>query len=194
MTAFATPGPVTATVEVAGAQVRVTASDRTDTVVLVEPRNAASRKDVKVACKTKVDLADGQLTIKTITPGDKTGSVVITIGLPTGSSLAAYLAHSSVQVDGSVSQCELHMASGRVQLDRIDALRANISTGDTHGVTALDNFVVGRVLDARAAPRRRPAVASATVAIGRGRRRADRLRRAERRRGPDRRASRCPAR
>ena len=102
MPTFATPGPVTATVEVAGAQVRVTASDRTDTVVLVEPRNAASRKDVKVAGKTKVDLADGQLTVKTITPGDKTGSVVITIDLPAGSSLAAYLAHSSVQVDGSV--------------------------------------------------------------------------------------------
>jgi Putative adhesin len=130
MPTFATPGPVTATVEVAGAQVRVTASDRTDTVVLVEPRNPASRKDIKVAGKTKVDLADGQLTVKTITPGDKSGSVAITIDLPAGSSLAAYLAHSSVQVDGSVGQCELHMASGRVQLDRIDALRANISAGE----------------------------------------------------------------
>jgi Putative adhesin len=130
MPTFATPGPVTATVEVAGAQVRVTASDRTDTMVLVEPRNPASRKDVKVAGKTKVDLADGQLTVKTITPGDKSGSVAITIDLPAGSSLAAYLAHSSVQVDGSVGQCELHMASGRVQLDRIEALRANISAGE----------------------------------------------------------------
>jgi len=62
MPTFATPGPVTATVEVAGAQVRVTASDRTDTVVLVEPRNPASWKDVKVAGQTKVDIADGQLT------------------------------------------------------------------------------------------------------------------------------------
>jgi hypothetical protein len=130
MPTFATPGPVTATVEVAGAQVRVTASDRTDTMVLVEPRNPASRKDVKVAGKTKVDLADGQLTVKTITPGDESGSVAITIDLPAGSSLAAYLAHSSVQVDGSVGQCELHMASGRVQLDRIEALRANISAGE----------------------------------------------------------------
>jgi DUF4097 and DUF4098 domain-containing protein YvlB len=99
-------------------------------MVLVEPRNPASRKDVKVAGKTKVDLADGQLTVKTITPGDKSGSVAITIDLPAGSSLAAYLAHSSVQVDGSVGQCELHMASGRVQLDRIEALRANISAGE----------------------------------------------------------------
>jgi len=130
MPTFATPGPVTATVEVAGARVRVTASDRTDTMVRVEPRDPASRKDVAVAGKTKVDLADGRLTVKTITPGDKTGSVVITVGLPAGSSLAAYLAHSSIQVDGPVGQCELHMASGRVQLDRVGALRANISAGE----------------------------------------------------------------
>jgi hypothetical protein len=42
MPEFTTPGPIAATVEVAGAQVRVGASDRTDTVVLVEPVNKAS--------------------------------------------------------------------------------------------------------------------------------------------------------
>ena len=130
MPTFATPGAIAATVEVAGAQLRVTASDRTDTVVLVEPINEASRSDVKVASKTKVDLAGGQLSVKTTTPGDKSGSVAITIDVPAGSSLAAYLAHSSVQVDGLVGQCELHMASGQVQLDRIDALRANIAAGE----------------------------------------------------------------
>ena len=62
MPTFATPGPIAATVQVAGAQVRVTASDRTDTVVLVE--------------------------------------------------------------------CELHMASGQVQLDRIVALQASIASGE----------------------------------------------------------------
>ncbi len=71
MPTFATPGPITATVEVAGAQVRVTASDRTDTVVLVEPLNAASRTDVKVAENTKVDFAGGQLTVKTMVPGTR---------------------------------------------------------------------------------------------------------------------------
>ncbi len=130
MPTFATPGPIAATVEVGGAQVRVTASDRTDTVVLVEPINTASGKDVKVAEKTKVDFADGQLSVKTTVSGDKNGSVAITIDLPAGSSLAAYLAHSSVQADGPVGQCELHMASGQVQLDRIDALQANIASGE----------------------------------------------------------------
>jgi Putative adhesin len=130
MPTFATPDPITATVEVAGAQVRVTASDRTDTVVLVEPRNAASRKDVKVADKTKVDFASGQLSVKTMVPGDKNGSVAITIDLPAGSGLIAHLAYSGVHVDGSAGKCELHMASGRAQFDRIDALRANISAGE----------------------------------------------------------------
>lgn len=130
MPAFATPGPITATVEAAGAQVRVTASDRTDTAVLVEPLNAASRKDVKVADKTRVDFGGGQLTVKTMVPGDENGSVAITIDLPASSRLIAHLAYSGVHVDGSVGNCELQMASGRVQLDRIGALRANISAGE----------------------------------------------------------------
>jgi hypothetical protein len=130
MPTFVTPEPITATVEVAGAQVRVTASDRTETVVLVQPIDEASRSDVKVANQTKVDFADALLSVKTIVPGDKNGSVAITIDLPAGSSLAASVAHSSVRVDGPLGQCELHMASGQVQLDRIDALQANISAGE----------------------------------------------------------------
>ena len=130
MPTFDTPGPIAATVVVAGAQVRVTASDRTDTVVLVEPIDKASKKDVKVASKTKVDFADGQLSVKTTVSGDENGSVVITIDLPAGSSLVAYLAHSDVHADGSFGDCELHVASGRVQLDRINALQANIAAGE----------------------------------------------------------------
>ena len=130
MPTFATPGPIAATVQVAGAQVRVTASDRTDTVVLVEPIDEASPSDVRVAARTKVEFAGGQLSVKTTTPGDKSGSVAITIDLPAGSSLVAYLAHSGVHADGSFGESELHMASGRVQLDRIDALQANIAGGE----------------------------------------------------------------
>ncbi|WP_328991325.1 DUF4097 family beta strand repeat-containing protein [Kribbella sp. NBC_01245] len=130
MTTFETPGPIAAIVEVAGAKVRVSASDRTDTVVLVEPIDAASRKDVKVAENTKVEFADGQLSVKTKTAGDKNGSVAITIDLPTGSSLVAHLAFSAVRTEGSLGASELHMASGQAELDRVDALKANISSGE----------------------------------------------------------------
>lgn len=130
MPTFDTPGPVAATVAVAGARVRITASDRTDTEVRVEPVNSTSRKDVKVADRTKVDFAGGRLSVKTTVSGDKHGSVAITIDLPTGSSVVAYLAHSSVQADGSFGECELHTASSRVALDHIGALQANIAAGE----------------------------------------------------------------
>ena len=130
MPTFTTPGPITATVQVAGARVRVTASDRTDTVVLVEPIDKASRTDVKVADRTKVEFAGDHLSVKTTVSGDKNGSVAITIDLPAGSSLVAYLAHSDVHADGSFGECELHMAKGRAQLDRIDALQANVAAGE----------------------------------------------------------------
>jgi hypothetical protein len=129
MTTFATPQPVTATVEVAGAHVRVTASERTDTTVTVAPIDPASRKDLKVAEKTKVAYADGRLSVKTTAAGDKNGSVAITIDLPAGSSLAAYLAHSDIHATGALGGGEVHMASGRVQLDRVDALKANVASG-----------------------------------------------------------------
>ena len=130
MPTFDTPGPIAATIVVAGAQVRITASDRTDTVVLVEPIDKANKKDVKVANKTTVDFASGQLSVKTTVSGDMNGSVVITIDLPAGSSLVPYLAHSSAHADGSFGECELHLASGRVQLDRINALQANVAAGE----------------------------------------------------------------
>ena len=77
MPTFATPGPIAATVEVGGARVRVTAGDRTDTAVLVEPVDEASRFDVKVADKTKVDFAGGRLSVKTTVAGEK-GSDCVT--------------------------------------------------------------------------------------------------------------------
>ena len=130
MPTFSTPAPISATVQVAGAQVRVTASDRTDTVVLVEPINPTNPSDIRVADKTKVDFAAGRLAVKTTVSGDKNGSVAITIDLPTNSNLIAYLGHSDVHADGSFGECDLHMAKGRVQLDRVTALQANIAAGE----------------------------------------------------------------
>ncbi len=129
MPTFATPNPITATLEVAGARVLVTASDRTDTVVDVRPLNS-DKKSIKVAERTGVEFAAGRLSVKTKSAGDKDGSVAITIELPTGSGLTAYLAYSTVQANGGFGATELHQASGQVQLDRVDTLTASIASGD----------------------------------------------------------------
>ena len=63
MSTFTTPSPITATLTTAGARVRIAATERTDTMVRVEPVNSANAKHVKVAEKTKVDFSDGVLAV-----------------------------------------------------------------------------------------------------------------------------------
>jgi hypothetical protein len=129
MSTFTTPNPITATLTTAGALVRITASERPDTVVRIEPVNSANAKDVKVAEKTKVDFADGVLAVKTTKSGDQNGSVAITVELPAGSRLILHTAWTEVQADGVLGDCEVNIGSGQVQLDRIAALRGNLGTG-----------------------------------------------------------------
>ncbi len=129
MPAFATPEPITATLTTAGARVRIAASERSDTVVLVEPVDSASKSDVKVAENTKVDFSAGELSIKTTKSGDKNGSVAITIELPAGSRLVLNTAWTDVHADGLLGDCGLNMSSGQVQLDHIAALRGNLTAG-----------------------------------------------------------------
>ena len=130
MPTFETPGPISAAVLVAGAQVRLAATDRADTVVLVEPIDPANTSDVKVASRTRVDFSAGQLTVKTTVSGDKKGSVAITIDLPAGSGLITDLAYSAVHAEGALGEVELHLASGRAQLDRVATLQASVARGE----------------------------------------------------------------
>ena len=76
-------------------------------------------------------------------------------------------------------------STARELAERLTMTGTEVERVHHHGVAALEHFVVGQVLERRAAPRRRPPAASARVDIGDGRAAADRLRRAERRRRPD---------
>lgn len=129
MPTFATPEPITATLVTGGAQVRVAASERSDTVVRVEPINSANNSNVKVAERTKVDFSAGALSIETVKAGDKSGSVAITVELPVGSRLVLNTAWSEVRAEGPLGDCELEVLSGQVQLDHIAALRGNLVAG-----------------------------------------------------------------
>ncbi|QUQ64383.1 DUF4097 family beta strand repeat-containing protein [Kutzneria sp. CA-103260] len=148
MPTFETPKPITATLSTAGARVRIAAGERADTVVLVEPVNAGSKTDVKVAEKTAVDFSDGQLSVKTIKAGDRNGSVAITVELPVGSRLVLHTAWSDVQADGVFGDCELEVASGQIQLDHVAALHGtlaagSVSIGHVAGTVEIDGVSAG---------------------------------------------------
>ena len=64
MPTFDTPEPISATIDVAVGDVRISAGDRTDTVVDVRPSDASNDDDVKAAELTRVEYANGQLLVK----------------------------------------------------------------------------------------------------------------------------------
>ncbi|WP_409495157.1 DUF4097 family beta strand repeat-containing protein [Amycolatopsis sp. cmx-11-12] len=130
MSVFPTPKPITATLTTAGARVRVAASERSDTVVLVEPIDSTSKSDVKVAENTKVDFANGELSIETKKAGGKAGSVAITIEVPAGSRLVLNTAWSDVRAEGRFGDCVLEVASGQIQVDHVATVRGNLAAGE----------------------------------------------------------------
>ena len=89
---FDTPEPISVTVDVVVGDVRITAADRRDTVVDVQPSDPASREDVKAAEQTRVECVSGHLLVKapklrTWSIRSHGGSIDVTIALPAGSDM-----------------------------------------------------------------------------------------------------------
>ena len=105
MPTFDTPGPISVTVEFGVGDLRVTATDRTDTRVDVRPTDPTKKTDVAAAEQTQVEYANGALLVKApkgwrvIGPRKGSGSVDIAIEAPAGSQLhgSAGLAPSTAQ-------------------------------------------------------------------------------------------------
>jgi len=57
MPTFETPGPISATIDIAVGDVRISAADRAATVVEVRPSDSSNGEDVKAAHRTRVDYA-----------------------------------------------------------------------------------------------------------------------------------------
>ncbi|MBB5867640.1 DUF4097 and DUF4098 domain-containing protein YvlB [Allocatelliglobosispora scoriae] len=134
MPTFTTPGPISATIDLAVGDARITASDRGDTVVEVRPSNAAVEADVRAAELIRVEFADGRLLVKsakqrTLGLFGKAGSVDVTIALPTGSRLQADAAMASIHGTGQFGDCRVKTAAGDVHLDHTGTLDLNTSIG-----------------------------------------------------------------
>ena len=63
MPTFATPTPISVRIDLSGGSVRVRGERRDDTVVDVRPRDDGSNADAQLAEQTRVEYADGRLTV-----------------------------------------------------------------------------------------------------------------------------------
>ena len=108
MPTFETDQPIVLSIEMGQGAVHVIASDRTDTVVAVNPRDRGRPEDVEAAEKTVVDLACGTLSIRAPKPrgiavhlGRRRGACVeVTVELPERSSLRADADFADFRCDG----------------------------------------------------------------------------------------------
>ena len=133
MSTFQTPQPITATVEIAAGAVRLTATDRDDTVVDVRPRDESRAQDVKAAEQVTVDFSNGTLSVQSRRGFSfpRRGAVVVDVALPSGSRLSAALVSAALTADGVYADCRLSSASGDFTIDHVTgSFRADTASGD----------------------------------------------------------------
>ncbi|MEI7030638.1 DUF4097 family beta strand repeat-containing protein [Streptomyces pratensis] len=131
MPSFDTPAPISATTHVEAGSIQFVAADRPDTVVDVRPRDPKKDLDVRTAEETHVSYANGALTIRTPKPNlfGRTGTVDVTVDLPTGSHVDVTGAWAQVLGDGRLGEVRVKTSSGDVRLDATGPLHLKASHG-----------------------------------------------------------------
>lgn len=131
MPSFDTPEPISVTARVEAGSIQFTAGDRLDTVVEVRPRDPKRDLDVRTADQTEVTYTGGVLTIRTPKSNllGRTGTVDLTVELPTGSRIDTTGAWTQVVGEGRLGEVRVKTSSGDVRLDTTGPLKLTASHG-----------------------------------------------------------------
>jgi Putative adhesin len=133
MPTFNTPEPISATIDLAAADIRVFASDRQDTVVEVRPSTSSHEQDVRAAEQTKVEYTPAGLLVKgpkqRTTGLRKIGSVDVTVELPAGSQLDAEAGVGALRFAGQFGKCRVKMGAGNVEVDKAGPIDLQVGAG-----------------------------------------------------------------
>jgi hypothetical protein len=136
MPTFDTPEPISVTVEFGVGDLRIVASDRTDTTVEVRPSDPAKEADVTAAEQTRVEYSGGRLLIKapknwrqyTFRGGGE--SVDVQVELPAGSHLRGETGVAALRCQGRLGECRYRTGIGDLQLDQAGAVQLRTGVGD----------------------------------------------------------------
>lgn len=131
---FETPEPISVTLELGAGNVRITASDRTDTTVDVRPSDESDESDVQATERVRVDYTNGmlQVTGPKARPFDfsrKTRSVDVSIDLPSGSQVSGEVQVGDLSGTGRLGECRFRTSTGNVRFERTGSLRVDTAAG-----------------------------------------------------------------
>jgi DUF4097 and DUF4098 domain-containing protein YvlB len=134
MPTFATPDPITARVEASSGSIRLVATERSDTVVEVRPRDESRSADVRSAEQARVYYSNGKLAVspaKFGLLGYRMGAVDIVIELPSRSRVHVAVASADVHADGEFANFGFDSASGRLEVQSISgSAKVATASGD----------------------------------------------------------------
>jgi hypothetical protein len=135
MPTFDTPNPISATIEVVVGDVRLTASERATTTVVVEPTDASNDEDRNAAELTRVECTGNRLLVKT--PKLRSwrlrshgGSVTVTVELPAGSDVHGDGGLADFTCDGPLGQTRIKTGLGQIRLETAATLNLKTGIGD----------------------------------------------------------------
>jgi DUF4097 and DUF4098 domain-containing protein YvlB len=136
MPIFTTEEPISVTLELILADVRINASDRLDTVVEIRP-TGTGEADLRAAEETVVEYADGKLLVQTPKPRRRLfgraenhdGGIQVSIEVPSGSSLQGHTGMGYLRTAGPLGACRFKTAAGDIELDRTGALNIDTAVG-----------------------------------------------------------------
>jgi hypothetical protein len=133
MPTFDTPDLILVTLEIGVGDVRIAASDRTDTTVTVRPTDPTKQSDIAAAEQTRVAFAAGGLLVKApkgwrrYTPRGGGDSIDVQIDLPAGSELRGDAGVAALHSTGRLGECHYSTGVGNIDID--EAGPAHLSTG-----------------------------------------------------------------
>ncbi|WP_371780185.1 DUF4097 family beta strand repeat-containing protein [Streptosporangium subroseum] len=134
MQKFATATPITTVVDIPAGRLQLIAADRTDTTVDIRPTNPAKSRDIQAAEQTTVTYTDGILRIHTPQPKNQlfgpSGSLQITVQLPTGSHLEATTAACELRSVGRLGEVAFDGAYHQIKIDEAAGVRLTAVDGD----------------------------------------------------------------
>ncbi len=136
MSSYDTPEPISVSLELGVGVIRITASDRTDTVVEVRPSDPASKDDVTAAEQTRVEFADGRLSIKgprgwrQVPWRSGRESIDVEIALPAGSHLDGEAGVAALHCTGRLGELRYQTGAGAIRLDETGPVQIRTGAGD----------------------------------------------------------------
>ncbi|MFD5124069.1 DUF4097 family beta strand repeat-containing protein [Streptomyces sp. NPDC058385] len=134
MQKFDTPTPITTTLNIPAGRIQFIAADRANTCVEILPADQSKSRDVKAAEQTTVAYADGVLRIEAAAATNRilgnSGSVEVTVQLPSGSRVEAKTAAAELRGVGRLGDVTFEGAQGTVKLDETTGARLTLQAGD----------------------------------------------------------------